>query len=123
MPFHLGKLLLSADNSSPLTVIQGDADVKAGLSEDSLRKTIDFCTQAFEPASLEDWHKDGDNSVAKEGEISEEAKAMAAKRMADVIAAKKTLRAEDMFHIGKFVSDRFNGLCIRLEKGALGLAA
>jgi len=112
-------------------VIQGDADVKAGLSEDSLRQTIDFCTQAFEPASLEDWHKEDDNSVSKEDdnsvskedEMSEQAKAMAAKRMADVVAAKKTLRAEDMFHIGKFVSDRFNGLCIRLEKGALGLAA
>ncbi|KXN83164.1 Tryptophan 2-halogenase, partial [Leucoagaricus sp. SymC.cos] len=104
-------------------VIQGDVDVKKGLSEDSIRKTIDFCTQAFEPASLEDWHKEGDNSKTEEDEISEETKARAAQRMADVIAAKKTLRAEDMFHIGKFVADKFNGFSIRLEKGRLGLEA
>lgn len=109
--------------TSIFTVIQGDADVKKGLSEDSLRQTIDFCTQAFEPASLEDWHKEGDNSRMEEDEISEQAKAKAAQRMADVIAAKKTLRAEDMFHIGKFVMDKFNGRSIRLEKGRLGLEA
>lgn len=104
-------------------VIQGDVDVKKSLSENSLRQTIDFCAQAFEPASLEDWHKDGDNSLTEEDQISEEAKAKAAQRMADVVAAKKTLRAEDMFHIGKFVTDKFNGLSIRFEKGRLGLGA
>lgn len=103
------------------TVIQGDVDVKEGLSEGSLRQTIDFCTQAFEPASLEDWHKESDNSKTEEDEISEEAKEKAAQRMADVVAAKKTLRAEDMFHIGKFVADTFNGFSIRFEKGRLGL--
>lgn len=104
-------------------VIQGDVDVKKALSEDSLRQTIDFCTQAFEPASLEDWHKEGDSSKTEEDETSEQAKAQAAKRMADVVAAKKTLRAEDMFHIGKFVTDKFNGFSIRFEKGKLGLEA
>ncbi|KAF9451350.1 FAD/NAD(P)-binding domain-containing protein [Macrolepiota fuliginosa MF-IS2] len=104
-------------------VIQGEADVQARFSEDSLRRTIDFCTQAFEPASLEDWHKEGDNSHMTEEEASEEAKAKAAQRMEEVVAAKKTLRAEDMFHIGKFVMDKFNGLSIRLEKGSLGLQA
>lgn len=102
-------------------VIQGDVDVKKELSEASLRQTIDFCTQAFEPASLEDWHKEGDNSKTEEDETDEEAKTRAEKRMADVVAAKKTLRAEDMFHIGKFIADKFNGFSIRLEKGRLGL--
>ncbi|KAF7759719.1 hypothetical protein Agabi119p4_11414 [Agaricus bisporus var. burnettii] len=104
-------------------VIQGDVDVKKPLSEDSLRQTIDFCTQAFEPASLEEWHKEDDNSRTEEDETSEQAKARAAQRMADVVAAKKTLRAEDMFHIGKFVTDKFNGFSIRFEKGKLGLEA
>jgi len=102
------------------TVIQGDVDVK-NLSEESLRRTVDFCSQAFDPASLEDWHKEGDNSMTENEEISEEAKAKAVQRAADVVAAKKTLRAEDMFHIGKFVGDKINGHSIRLERGKLGL--
>lgn len=51
-------------------------------------------------------------------ETSEE---MRAQVIADAVAAKKTLRAEDMFSIDKLVSDKINGYSIQLEKGKLGL--
>ncbi|KXN84848.1 Tryptophan 2-halogenase, partial [Leucoagaricus sp. SymC.cos] len=98
-------------------VIQGDVDVKKGPSEDSLRKTIDFCTQAFEPTSMERWHgKEGDDSKANSEEMSEESKA-------NIMSVNKSLRADDMYQIKSFVADKFNGLSIRLEKGRLGLEA
>ncbi|KXN81055.1 Tryptophan 2-halogenase [Leucoagaricus sp. SymC.cos] len=98
-------------------VIQGDIDVKKGLSENSLRQTIDFCTQAFEPESMERWHgKEGDDSEVKDSEISEEKKK-------EIMTVNESLRAEDMYHIGKFVADKFNGFSIRFEKGRLGLQA
>jgi len=99
------------------TVIQGDVDVKS-FSERYLRRTIDFCSQAFNPASLEDWHKEEECNMSEHEETSEGTRAQC---MANAVAAKKTLRAEDMFHIGKLVDDKINGYSIRLEKGKLGL--
>jgi len=98
-------------------VIQGDVDVKS-LSEEYLRRTIDFCSQAFNPTSLEDWHKEDECNMPEHEGTSEE---MRTQTMADAVAAKKTLRAEDMFHIGKLAGDKINGYSIRLEKGKLGL--
>ncbi|TFK37701.1 hypothetical protein BDQ12DRAFT_724147 [Crucibulum laeve] len=98
-------------------VIQGDADVPQNLTEDEIRKTIDFCTQAFEPATLEDWHR-GSEAPGEEAAAKDEAKERWSN---DVLAARQTLGAEDMFHIGKFVSDKLHGLSIRLNKGKLGL--
>ncbi|KAF8999777.1 hypothetical protein BDQ17DRAFT_1391411 [Cyathus striatus] len=114
-------------------VIQGDADHKK-LSEEELRSTIDFCTQAFEPDTLEDWHRNpmGPNGEDVGTETKSECPCSSApaeeppkdiRKAPDVLAARKTLGAVDMFSIGKFVADKLEGFSIRLEKGKLGLEA
>jgi len=100
-------------------VIQGDADVPEQMTEDELLRTIDFCTQAFEPASLEDI-RHGDQAPDGVDHSTEDAEAKLRTSEA-VVVARGAMGLEDIFHIGKFVSDKVNGRSIRLQRGDLTL--
>lgn len=101
------------------SVIQGDADVPEQMTEDELLRTVDFCTQAFEPASLEDI-RHGDQGPDGVDVSAEDAEAKLRTSEA-VIKARGAMGLEDIFHIGKFVSDKVNGRSIRLQRGDLTL--
>jgi flavin-dependent dehydrogenase len=100
-------------------VIQGDADVPEQMTEDELLRTVDFCTQAFEPASLEDIRHG--EQVPDGVDVSAEDAEAKLRTSEAVIIARKTMGLEDIFHIGRFVSDKVNGRCIRLQRGDLSL--
>lgn len=105
--------------ADPCLVIQGDADsANVPLSEDELRRTIDFCSKAFEPAALEDHLGAIDDRNEKACEARDSAKKQLQE---EVFAANKTLGAEEIMHINKFVTDKLDGFFIRFEKGSLGL--
>lgn len=87
------------------------------MSEEELRKTIDFCSAAF----AADWN---DVQAGPGKEITEahaKERAQAAQQVADASVARKMLRAEDMFAINQYIADTIDGYKLRLEKGKLGL--
>jgi len=87
-------------------IIQGKTDTqKKPLSQDDLRKTVEFCMTAFAPRA-------GTEANASFKVVDQEDLRM---------EARKALRTSDTLQIDDFVADNLNGLHIRLEHGSLGL--
>ncbi|KAL7952855.1 non-heme halogenase [Trichoderma compactum] len=102
-------------------VIQGIADVDAKLSQDELRKTLEFCSNAFEPVKPEDrttmLEKLGkDPATAYQVDLSPQQRTVV-----DHIRARQMMRTEDTININSFGTDSINGFVPHLKKGELGL--
>ncbi|THH00060.1 hypothetical protein EW145_g7143, partial [Phellinidium pouzarii] len=119
-------------------VIQGAADIDRRLSQDELKKTLDFCANAFEPTLPEDraavLAKLSSSTAATATPSSGPLTIPSAKtpfydanltkeeqRVLAHINARKMMRTEDTMNIASFATDAFGGLMPRLEHGHLGL--
>ncbi|KAF7562620.1 hypothetical protein G7046_g1523 [Stylonectria norvegica] len=105
-------------------IIQGTADVgNKKLSQEELKKTLDFCTNAFEPVKT-----DEDRAVAMQkinndidGTDFKVDLSVDQQNAVNHIRARKMMRTEDTFNIDSFGSDAISGLVPHLERGRLSL--
>ncbi|PON24531.1 hypothetical protein TGAM01_v206461 [Trichoderma gamsii] len=102
-------------------VIQGTADVDSKLCQAELSKTLEFCSNAFEPVKPEDrssmLEKLGQNpDTAYQVDLSPQQRTVV-----DHIRARQMMRTEDTMNINSFGTDAINGFIPNLKKGGLGL--
>ncbi|TAQ85368.1 hypothetical protein B7494_g6309 [Chlorociboria aeruginascens] len=115
-------------------IIQGTADVSTKLSQAELSKTLDFCTNAFEPtlpeeraAVMEKLGTSGTTKVETDEKVKEKSEAFQAnltaeeERVMKHIRARQMMRTEDTLNIASFSTDIIDGYASRLERGNLGL--
>lgn len=104
-----------------LAVIQGTADVDSKLSQVELTKTLEFCSNAFEPVKPEDrssmLEKLGKNpGTAYQVDLSPQQRTVV-----DHIRARQMMRTEDTMNINSFGTDAISGFVPNLKQGDLGL--
>lgn len=91
------------------------------LSQDELNKTLEFCSNAFEPVKPEDrssvLEKLGkDTSNGYQVDLSPQQRVVV-----DHIRARQMMRTEDTMNISSFGTDAINGFVPKLKRGDLGL--
>ncbi|PTB70124.1 FAD/NAD(P)-binding domain-containing protein [Trichoderma citrinoviride] len=104
-------------------IIQGTADVDTKLSKEELNKTLEFCSNAFEPVKPEDRSSmleqmGKDPTAAYQVDLSPDQRTVV-----DHIRARQMMRTEDTMNISSFGSDSINGFVPHLKRGDLGLMA
>lgn len=102
-------------------MIQGTADVDTKLSQEELTKTLEFCSNAFEPVKPEDrssmLEKLGQNpDTAYQVDLSPQQRTVV-----DHIRARQMMRTEDTMNINSFGTDAISGFIPNLKRGDLGL--
>lgn len=102
-------------------MIQGIADVDSKLSQEELKKTLEFCSNAFEPVKPEDRSSmleklGSDPSTTYQVDLSPQQRTVV-----DHIRARQMMRTEDTMNISSFGTDAINGFVPNLKKGDLGL--
>ncbi|KAH7118685.1 hypothetical protein B0J13DRAFT_590084 [Dactylonectria estremocensis] len=105
-------------------IIQGTADVgNKKLSQEELRKTLEFCATAFEPVKSEEDRTAAIKEITNNPNgTSYHADLSSSQRSAvDHIRARKMMRTEDTVNIDSFGSDAIAGYVPHLKRGSLGL--
>ncbi|ETS03176.1 non-heme halogenase [Trichoderma reesei RUT C-30] len=104
-------------------IIQGIADVDTKLSKEELKKTLEFCSNAFEPVKPEDRSSMLEQlgkcpNTAYQVDLSPDQRTVV-----DHIRARQMMRTEDTMNISSFGTDSINGFVPKLKTGDLGLVA
>jgi len=107
-------------------IIQGHSDVATTEYSDELRKTIDFCAQAFEPSAPAAVPLAPGETVTPIKTHVVEEKDLAgldkdSKRVFEDLSSRGSMDNSDFEHIDNLLSDRFEGYQLRLTRGSLGL--
>ncbi|RDB25409.1 Sulochrin halogenase [Hypsizygus marmoreus] len=105
-------------------IIQGHSDVATSKHAEELRQTIDFCAHAFEPSEPEPSPTANGATFKKVGPIEDkELSGLDAdsKRVFNELTVRGSMNNSDFEHIDNLLSDRFDGIRLRLSHGSLGL--
>ena len=116
-----------------LSVIQGEADVSAGLTESDLQGAIDFCLAVFAPTSPE-LHVEVAERLDNKELMERKAPPMLPKDVvsvlghdADAVHVVQKINARKLTHVQvddvkrHFVQETFEGLVPSIQRGRLGL--